>query len=136
MYFPPNPPFVFQQAGIWWTEYEGLSPGDLSKKFRMNFDGAQQEGPLQITFNKSVRDFTLTLQGTISAGHYMVAFDSAGAQLDSVDFEPASGNPGLSEKTLAVTRIRKVIVYPLVLGHSPDGITEVQKDRLFCFVCS
>jgi hypothetical protein len=105
------------EKGIWWVEDPTPAPGVIDAMFMLSFFGTGQGGPMTVTFSKAVANVTLLLTGVdtvgISPGHYMEAYDSANNILDSVDFDAVSGYGATSQKTLAVARVRKVIVYPV-----------------------
>jgi hypothetical protein len=132
MYWPPGDTFNGNYAA-WFTDYEGLVVGDSLTQFKVNFTNSNQEGPLEITFNKAVKNVSVTMDRCpgcttdtvlLHAGHYMTALDSAGNELGRIDFD---AGVRISEKTLAISRIRKVVVYPLVLGPTQNGSTPVEK---------
>jgi hypothetical protein len=110
---------------IWW--FPDSTPSSQWTLFSIGEDNFNvQFGPIEITFNKAVQNFTLNLikaptqnyweSPVLSPGHYMVALDSAGQRIDSVAFDAGGAS---SEKTLAVGRIRKVLLYPVI--HVDDG---------------
>jgi hypothetical protein len=58
----------------------------LNTRWRLGTYNDIAKDKLTFTFNKSVQAFALDLDGIDMAGHYMIAYDSAGAQLGRADF--------------------------------------------------
>ena len=75
-----------------------------------------------------VKEFTLEITrqsqhppNVLSAGYYMVALDTAGRELARADFD--AGVP-VSQRTLAVSGIAKVLLYPVTSDDGSGPLTE------------
>jgi hypothetical protein len=120
--YPPNNDAF---RGIYWFPDDPPSPAYSLFSTEINYT-TYQNGPIEIILDSAVTNFSLVLSkersglswepAVLSPGHYMVAFNASGQEIGRVDFD-AGGM--ISEKTLSVKGIRKVLVYP-VIAHS-DG---------------
>jgi hypothetical protein len=110
-WFPDSPPTQTQPYTLFSTAYEHTT---------------FQKGPIEIVLDAPVTNFSLILTKAnsglswettvLSAGHYMVAYDSVGQEIGRVDFD-AGGL--VSEKSLTMRGIRKVLVYPVIIHTDP-----------------
>jgi len=116
--------------GVEWTRDAADPVGNAATRFMIpasyytnGVASGLQNGPLEIAFGATVRNVSLVLSkdsanaGGLLAGHYMIALDSAGLQIGRADFD---AGVDVSEKTILVGGIRKVIVYPVKVGHRDD----------------
>ena len=118
MYFPPNSDIY---RGIWWYADEPSTP--FRTLFSAGFHSTWLFGPIEITFNQAIKDFSLVAESKeniqfpeyteipLRDGTYMVALDAAGQRLDSVSFD---ANVMVSEKTFLIPGIKKILLYPVI----------------------
>ena len=128
LYYPKLNQQLANDYTVNWVRDSGTVQGDLATYFSVGHtyfgwpnhqESMPQIGPLEITFNSAVKNFSIVMTkdlagaGGLKVGHYMVALDADGSQLARADFE---SGVEVSEKSLLVSRIRKVVVYPVNVG--------------------
>jgi hypothetical protein len=134
MYFPPNNDLY---RGIYWFP-DDPAPAPMTLFSSGYYAPWGLYGPIEITLNGAVKDFSLVLESKertfwpeytvfpLRSGHYMVALDAAGQRLDSVSFD---ANVMVSEKTLRVQGIRKVLLYPVIKRY--DGAAPIPDEVVY-----
>jgi hypothetical protein len=87
-----------------------------NKLFSVGTFGDIQNGPVEITFDKPITNFTLYLWQIAMAGHAMSAYDANGQKIDTVDF---AASPDTQQRTLTAPGIRKVYIYKPLTPPTP-----------------
>jgi hypothetical protein len=83
--------------------------------------GDIQNGPNTITFSKPIKNVTVLMIKINNPGHYMVAFNSLGQEIARDSFQIAGSD--WDEKTLALGGIKKLVIYPVILGQVGNDFT-------------